>query len=380
MIGVKTMQVQEQLDELRKQISVLDEQIVPLFIQRMAIALETGKGKAANNLAIVDADREQKVVNQAMAQVDEDLRGETALLMRTIISLAREYQQKLLTHREVELLPPARPPLTADLRCAYQGVPGAWSEQALIKLFPSAEREALEFFEDVFIAVREKRADYGVVAIENSTTGAIGETYDLLRKYGCYIVGRTWIEAKQCLLAVPGTKLTDIREVYSHSEGFRQCSIFLHNRAWDQTIMRNTAVAAEAVAQAQSNRLAAIGSRRAAELNGLEVLVPDMMDSNRNRTSFVVIATQPEYDASSDLISVNFATAHRPGALCEALMPLTATGINMLSIESRPAGAGKYRFFVEIAGNILDNEVQTALRHIAAICEYFEVLGCYREL
>jgi chorismate mutase/prephenate dehydratase len=248
----------------------------------------------------------------------------------------------------------------------------------LISLYPEAEKLAVSYFEDVFIAVREKRADYGIVPIENSTTGAIGETYDLLRKYGCFIVGRIWIEARQCLLAVPGTGLSDIREVFSHPEGFKQCMAFLHGRAWDQTACNNTAMAAEAVAKAGSARNAAIGSRRAGELNGLEVLAPDIMDSAENKTSFVVIATQPEYDESSDLISITFSTAHRSGALCEALLPFMAMDLNLMRIESRPAGPGKYRFFVEVGGNILDENVITALRQVDAVCEYFEVLGCYR--
>jgi chorismate mutase/prephenate dehydratase len=235
----------------------------------------------------------------------------------------------------------------------------------------------VEFFEDVFLAVKENRADYGVVAIENSQTGAIGETYDLLRKYGCFIVGRTWIDIKQCLLAPTGTSLHDIREVLSHPEGFKQCARFLHGRSWDLTACRNTAVAAETAAKVSNGRTAAIGSRRAAELNGLSVLAPDIMDSADNRTSFVVIAAEPEYDEQSDLISITFSTEHRAGALCETLMPFMAQGINLLRIESRPGSQGNYRFFAELKGSIIDEEVLATLRQASATCEYFEVIGCY---
>ena len=373
------MDVQTELSGLRDKINGIDRQIIPLFLERMSVALCVGEVKGRNNMSVLDEEREQQVVEQALSAADESLRGETALLMRTIIALAREYQQKLLMSREAPLLPPANEPKRGYISCAYQGVPGAWSEQALIKLFPEAEKLAEDSFEDVFLAVREKTADYGVVPIENSTTGAIGETYDLLRKYGCFIVGRAWIEARQCLLAPPGTGLADVREVFSHPEGFRQCRGFLRGRAWDLTASRNTAVAAETAAKAGNGRSAAIGSRRAGELNGLEVLAPDIMDSADNRTSFVVIATQPEYGESSDLISITFSTAHRSGALCEALLPFMAMGLNLLRIESRPSSPGKYRFFAEIAGSILDENVVYAFRHAAAVCEYFEVLGCYCE-
>ena len=338
----------KRLEEIRERIDEIDRQMVPLFTERMDISLEAAKAKMDDNLPIQDAAREQAVVDRAAALADEGLRGEVTLLMRAIIALSRECQRRSIFRAELPMLPPPRkPPLCANpkITCAFQGVPGAWSEQALIKLFPGTERRAVEFFEDVFIEVKEKRADYGVAAIENSQTGAIGETYDLRRKYGCFIVGRTWMDIRQCLLAPSETDLTAVREVYSHPEGFRQCSRFLHGRAWDLTACRNTAVAAQTAADAGNGRTAAIGSRRAAELNGLAVLVPDIMDSPDNRTSFVVIASEPEYDEECDLISITFSTEHRAGALCETLMPFMAQGINLMRIESRPATPDKYRFF-----------------------------------
>ncbi|MDR3075902.1 MAG: chorismate mutase [Synergistaceae bacterium] len=371
------MGVKERLDDLRKRIDEIDARFVPMFEERMDVSLKIADIKIQDNMPILDAAREQEVVNRAVSLAREDLRGETSLVMRAIMALSREYQHSLMFRGEMPMLPPPRKPVTGDVACAFQGVPGAWSEQALIKLFPDARRQAAEFFEDVFTAVKEHRANYGVAAIENSQTGAIGETYDLLRKYGCFIVGRTWIDIHQCLLAPAGTALSDVREVFSHPEGFRQCSRFLHGRAWDLTACRNTAVAAEMAAKSGNGRTAAVGSRRAAELNGLEILAPDIMDSTGNRTSFVVIAEEPEYDESSDLISITFSTEHRAGALCETLMPFMAQGVNLMRIESRPAAHGKYRFFAELKGNILDPDAARTLRQAAATCEYFEVIGCY---
>jgi chorismate mutase/prephenate dehydratase len=371
------MDAKEQLAALRKRIDDIDERMLSLFHERMDVSLQVAGVKIRENLPIQDSSREQAVVDRAVSLSDASLRSEVTLMMRAILALSREHQRNRMFHSEMPLLPPAREPARGDIVCAFQGVPGAWSEQALIKLFPAARRQPVEFFEDVFLAVREKRVNYGVVAIENSQTGAIGETYDLLRKYGCFIVGRTWIDIQQCLLAPAGMTLSDVREVLSHPEGFRQCSRFLHGRAWDLVACRNTAVAAESAAKAGNGRTAAIGSRRAADLNGLEVLAPDIMDSAGNRTSFVVIATEPEYDEYSDLISVTFSTEHRAGALCETLMPFMAQGINLLRIESRPASPDKYRFFAELSGNILNADVQSTLRQAAAACEYFEVIGCY---
>jgi chorismate mutase/prephenate dehydratase len=286
----------------------------------------------------------------------------------------------MLLGADEDYLPPAAVPKRTDVKAVFQGVPGAWSAQAARKLFPEASLEHAEYFEDVFTAVKQGDADYGVVAIETSQSGAIGETYDLLRKYGCYVIGRTWIDIRHCLLAKPGTKLTDIREVYSHPEGFRQCHRFLMDKPWDHIAMSNTAVAAQHVSNADGNRVAAIGSRLAGELNGLEAIREDIMDSKNNRTSFVVIAAQPEYTDESNLISITFALAHRPGSLCEALLPFVSNRLNLTRIESRPQGPERYRFFAELTGNILDKEVKDTLRHVAGVTEYMEVIGCYRTI
>lgn len=368
----------EQLENIRKNIDDIDQQIVSMFISRMQMSEEVAKIKRENNLSILDASREQMVVDNAVAMADQSLGGEVAMLMRSIMALSREHQRKELFSAEIPLLPEPRQPIRENSTCAYQGVPGAWSEQALIQLFPDAKRENVEFFEDVFLAVKNKKADYGIVAIENSQTGAIGETYDLLRKYGCFIVGRTVVDAHHCLLAPKGIELNDIREVFSHPEGFKQCAQFLHGRAWDLTACRNTAVAAEMAAKANNGRTAAIGSRRAGKINNLEVLAEDIMDSRENRTAFVVIASQPEYNQESDIISITFSTAHRSGALCETLLPFMALGINLIRIESRPAAPGKYRFFADIQGNIQDTNIVSALRQATSASEYFEVIGCYR--
>ena len=371
------MEWKEQLAELRTEVDNIDEALIPLFQKRMDISKRVAAVKCEHNLAVEDEIRENQIVEKALNYVEDDIKSETDLLMRTIMGLSREYQRRQQFSGATPILPPAVKPVTGLVTCAYQGVPGAWGEQAVSCLYPEAERRPVEHFVDVFTAVKNGDVEYGVVPIENSKTGAIGEIYDLLRKYGCYIVGRMWISIQQNLVGLPETKITDIREVLSHPEGLKQCSRYLYGKAWDQTACRNTAVAVKQVVQAGEKKKAAIASRHAAELYGLEVIEPNIMDSADNRTSFVVISRQPEYDEQSNLISVTFSTQHRSGALCEALMPFMADGLNLMRIESRPVSADKYRFFAEIQGNINDKRVLSALRQAAATTEYFEVLGCY---
>lgn len=276
------------------------------------------------------------------------------------------------------LLPTPVVPATEAVTCAYQGVPGAWSEQAARCLYPDATHTALQNFEDVFVAVKEGKADYGVVPIENSKSGAIGENYDLLRKYGCYIVGRTTVSIKQNLVGLPAAEISDVREVLSHPEALKQCSRYLRDRPWEQMSCRNTAVAARQVLDSNDLGKTAISSKYAAELYGLKVLAPDIMDADDNQTSFVVIADHPEYDLTSNLISVTFSTKHQSGALCKVLMALVVGDLNLLRIESRPAPGGNYRFFADIEGNIENAQVISTLRQASFASESFEVLGCYK--
>jgi chorismate mutase/prephenate dehydratase len=362
---------------IRSSIDEIDEKLIDGFSARMNLAEEVAEYKRAGNLAITDEAREQEILDKAVSQVSGDLSGEVNIFMRTLMALSREHQRDMLLSGDEDFLPPPTERKTADVKCVYQGVPGAWSWQAAQKLFPDAALTAVDYFEDVFTSVKNGASDYGVVPIENSRTGAIGETYDLLRKYGCYIVGRTWIDIRHCLMAKPDTEFADIHEVYSHSEGFGQCRNYLMGRNWDLMNCGNTAVAAKKVRSQTGNRSAAIGSRKAAEIHGLTILQADIMDRADNRTSFVIIGRAPEYNNESDRISVTFSLSHRSGSLCEALMPYMAAGVNLARIESRPASAGSFRFFAEIEGNILDPVITDTLRHAAAVTEYFEVIGCY---
>jgi chorismate mutase/prephenate dehydratase len=297
--------------------------------------------------------------------------------MRTLISLSKKRQIEKLGLTDAVAFPESSGRAEGAASVAFQGVPGAWGEQAAQLLFPGAQLTGGDYFESVFEAVKSGAADYGVLPIENSRTGAIGEVYDLLRRHACYIVGQSWITVCQCLLAKKGAALGDIREVYSHPEGFGQCARFLKNKSWELTSCRNTAFAAKLASEKDGARYAAIGSRRAAEVYGLQVLAPDIMDDAGNKTRFIAIAAQPIYDESCDTVSITFSTAHRSGALCAVLEAFMLAGINLSRIESRPVSADRYRFFADLQTNILLDETRDALSLASMHCDYFEILGCY---
>jgi chorismate mutase/prephenate dehydratase len=370
----------EKLDDLRGRIDEVDANLTRLFQERQRISNDISKVKEEGNLAITDTGREEKVIASALALADEDKKGETAALVRTLISLSKLRQYENLGLSNAFDFPESSPRAPGPV--AFQGVPGAWSERAARIMFPGDEYVTREYFEDVFEAVKSGEASLGVLPIENSQTGAIGEVYDLLRRYSCCIAGQVWIAVAHCLMGARGASVGDVREVFSHPEGFAQCKRFLKGRSWELTGVRNTAVAAEMVSGRASAKFAAIGSRRAAEVNGLDVLAENITDNPKNRTRFIAIAPKPIYDKTSDTVTVTFSTRHQSGALCSVLQAFQLAGLNLTRIESRPASSDSYRFFADLEANIMDQRVRDAIGQASAQSEYFEVLGCcatYRE-
>ncbi|MCL2352010.1 MAG: chorismate mutase [Firmicutes bacterium] len=370
----------EELRRLRGEIDELDKALVAAFLKRQALGESVARAKAKGNMALVDQAREERVLEAALEGVGGEYKDEVRSFVRNIITLSKIRQQKTALPRSGELLPASGAWKTENVRAAYQGIPGAWGEQSAYTVFPDAEKISCEYFENVFTSVKKGEADFGLVPIENSQTGAVGETYDLLRRHSCYIVGQIWIGIRQCLLGVPGADMNDVREVLSKPEGLDQCRGFLINQHWELTAARNTAVAARTVAERGDKRYAAIGSERAAELYGLGILARDITDDKNNKTRFIVIADRPIYGPNSNIISVNFTTAHRSGALSSVLERFALAGINLSRIESRPISGERYRFFADLQANILDENAVSALRQAAVNCDYFEVLGCYGNL
>jgi chorismate mutase/prephenate dehydratase len=369
------MTPKDKLQNLRGKIDLIDADITKSFQERQRVSNDIAKVKEEGNLAITDTGREDKVIASALEIADEDKRAETAALMRTLISLSklRQYENLGLTHALDFPEASGRAPGPV----AFQGVPGAWSEHASRSMFPGEKYVTREYFEDVFEAVKKGEVSLGVLPIENSQTGAIGEVYDLLRRHSCYIVGQIWINVNQCLLGLPGGSIGDIREVFSHPEGFNQCRRFLKGKNWELSKVSNTAVAAELVAKHENSKYAAIGSRRAAEVNGLTVLAENITDNPKNRTRFIAISRKPIYDDKSDTVTVTFSTIHRAGALCSVLQAFQLGGLNLTRIESRPVSGDSYRFFADLEGNILTPKVRDAIGQASVQSEYFEVLGCY---
>lgn len=269
-----------------------------------------------------------------------------------------------------------------DPRIGYQGVLGSFSEEAAHNHFPNCEKMArYDEFEDVFEAINKNEIDYGVLPIENSYTGEVLDVYDLVNKYNLYIVGEEIIRVRHNLVGLPGAKIEEIKEVYSHPQAFGQSKLFLKEHKHMNAIPHaNTAMASKFVSELGDPTKGAIASKRAAMLYGLEILAADINTNDTNSTRFIVLAKNMKVCSKCDKVSIVFTTQHTSGALYQVLSHFAYNGVNLLKIQSRPIKdkSWHYFFFVDLEGNLEDANMLIALGKINAESKCFRILGNYR--
>ena len=270
-----------------------------------------------------------------------------------------------------------------DLKIGYQGVKGSFSEEAMISFFGENNKSLnYEKFEDVFISLKNDEIDYGILPFENSCTGAITSVYDLISKYGFYIVGEECIKINQNLVGVKDATVDDIKEVYSHPQGFEQSKNFLRNHEDFKLIyFYNTAISAKHVSKLNDKSKAAIASSRAAKIYNLDILAKNIHDNNNNHTKFVIISKNLQSSKESNKITVSFSLENRAGSLYNLLGHFVKNNLNMIKIESRPSNGElwEYVLYVDLEGNINDEKVKNAIKLIKEETRYFKLLGCYKK-
>lgn len=269
------------------------------------------------------------------------------------------------------------------IKIGYQGVKGSFSEEAMIEYFGENKNAiSYENFEDVFIGLQKNEIDYGILPFENSCTGAITAVYDLLSKYGFYIVGEECIKIKQNLVGIKGAKLEDIKEVYSHPQGFEQSKIFLKSHEDFKLIyFYNTAISAKHVSDLNEKSNAAIASERAAKIYNLHVIEKEINDNENNNTKFVIVSKTLELCPECNKMTVAFSLDNKAGTLYNLLRHFAENQINMVKIESRPSKnqLWEYVLYVDFEGNINDENVKSAINLIEEKSKYFKLLGCYKK-
>lgn len=384
-IQIRKEETAVDLNQIRNEIDQVDRQIVELFQQRMELAGEVAASKRESGKAVYDRKRELEKLERLAAMADSEFnRHSIEELFIQIMSISRRYQYSILGDRNPIIGPEFAMVEALDIhsgtQVVYQGVEGAFSEQAMIAFFGSSVRGFhVEQFEQVLEVLEKEEADFGVLPIENSCAGFVSGVYHLLQEHDVTIAGGISLDVEQALLGVPGASLEDIRTVYSHPQGLLQTKAFLESHGWEQISLANTAVSAKKVCQDGDISQAAVASVRAARLYGLEVLQPCINSQKGNKTRFLVISKKKEYTREADTVSISFSLPHESGSLYNVLGHFIFNGLNMTSIESEPLPdrQWEYRFFITFEGNLSNPSVQNAITGIRSESSDFKLLGNY---
>lgn len=369
------------LAESRKKIDEIDREITRLFEERMDVANDVAAYKRSTGKKVYDPQREEEKLRTLRGYASSEF-NETAVedLFRQIMSISRKYQYQTLGHavhnipfRQVEGLD-----VDSDTRIVYFGEKGAFTEQAMFEYFgENITSFHKTTFQEVMETVANGQAKYGVLPIENTSTGSITDIYDLLVKHDITIVAEHVVKVEQALLAKPGAKLDEITKVYSHPQGLMQCAPFLTEHGIEGEEFASTAGAAKKVAQEEDMTHAAIAGIRAAKAFGLEVLQEKINFQSQNFTRFIIISNQKVFLTGANKISIAFELKHEAGSLYNMLANFYYNDMNLTKIESRPmeGRSWEYRFFVDIEGNLMDAGVGNAMATIQEYASNLKILG-----
>lgn len=366
---------------LRDKISALDVKLLTLLAERRELAVEVGKAKLSSHRPVRDIDRERDLLERLIKLGKEQHLDAHYItrLFQLIIEDSVLTQQALLQQHLNKTNP-------HSARVAFLGPKGSYSHLAARQYAARHFEEFIESgcpkFADIFNQVETGQADYAVVPIENTSSGAINDIYDLLQHTSLAIVGELTIPIDHCVLVSGSTDLNKIETVYSHPQPFQQCSQFLNRYPhWKIEYTESTSAAMEKVAQARSPQVAALGNEAGGALYGLQVLERNLANQTQNITRFIVLARKAievsdQVPAKTTLL---IATGQQAGALVEALLVMRNHHLILTRLESRPIHGNPWEemFYLDIQANLYSEEMQKALKELTGITRSLKVLGCY---
>ena len=377
------------LNDYRKQIDDIDRQLLALFGQRMEVAAAIAAYKKEHGLPVLDGKREREKLLDVAAKTPDDLKDYAVSLYSLLFELSRSHQTRMLgtntalTEQIAQAIENTPKLFPGSAAVACQGVEGAYSQLACDRLFKLPNVFYFSNFEAVFSAIEKGLCQYGVIPVENSTAGSVNAVYDLMMRHDFRIVRSLRLKVDHNLLANPGAKLSDIREICSHEQAIAQCSAFLQKHP-EITVVRceNTAAAAKRVAQSGRKDVAALSSRSCAELYGLTCLASHVQDQGNNVTRFICISKNLEIYPGADRTSLMMVLPHRPGSLYKVLSRFYALGINLNKLESRPMPERNFEFmfYFDLETSVYTPQFQQLMAELPSLCEEFSYLGSYSEV
>ncbi len=354
------MDQEQSLKDIRKQISAIDEDIVDLLNRRASLSLQVGEIKSRSQDSVFKPFREKEVMN-ALAGKNKGPLPEDHLraVYREIFSSSRSLQQKQTV--------------------VYLGPEGTFSYFAGVEyLGQSADFFSKNSLEDVFRAVDNREAELGIIPLENSLQGSVGQSLDLFLKFEIFIHAEVFCRISHSLLTQEKA-IADIKKVYSHPQALQQCSIWLRTNLPGVAVIPEESTASAARRAAGEKGAAALGHKKLAGIFHLDVFEQGLEDFPDNWTRFLVISSSPPESGNREKTSLLFTVMDKPGSLVAALNVLSRKGINMKKLESRPMRMEKWRyvFFTDVECDLVSEEYTDVLRELGESCHFLRILGSY---
>ena len=378
-----------ELDRLRGEIDRIDDKMIALFKERMQVSDKIALVKKEYDMPTLAPGRERAVLARVAEEAGEEFADYTESLFRTIMAASRSYQnirsgKKSAVYESVKEALENTPKLFPQrAMVACQGIEGAYSQIACDSIFKSPSIMYFKSFDNVFKAVESGMCQYGILPIENSTAGSVNTIYDLMLRHNFSIVRSARLKVSHNLLAKYGTKLSDVKEIFSHEQAINQCAAFLAGmKGVKVTVVENTAVAAKMVAESGDPGVAALSSRFCAEHYGLQTLQANVQDQDNNYTRFICISKKPEIYPGADRTSFMMIISHKPGSLYNVLSKFYALGINLRKLESRPLPDREFEFmfYFDIESSVYAPEMEKLFLDLESESEEFRYLGTYNEV
>ena len=378
------------IKNVRGEIDKIDQQLVELFLKRLDIVAQVAASKRERGAPINDPAREREILSRVTEQVGPEYENGARLFFSTLFAISKARQRQIL-NGESPLIDEVRQSIadhntkfTNRAVVACCGTEGSYAQQATSLMFPLPTIAYFNSFEKVFEAVEQGLCPYGILPIENSAAGSVAAVYDLMLKHKFHIVRALRLKIDHVLLAPPGVKLEDIREVSSHPHALAQCKNFF--KAHPEIVQHagtNTAVAAKDVAASGRTDLAVIASRACAELYGLSVIAEGIQDATFNYTRFICISKNLEIYPDANKFSIMLSLPHRPGSLNAIISKFASIDVNMTKLESRPIPGMdfEFRFTFDFEAPPTDPGVLCLLSELSRDpeIEHFDFLGAYAE-
>ena len=358
------------IKELRLRINEIDKEMASLFEKRMEVARLIAEYKKENAIPIFDKKREEELIktNSELIQ-DPAIRSYYINFLKSVMEESKKYQSLIIK----------------GMKVAYSGVPGAFAHIAAKKMYPDSEYIAYPDFQSAYKACENGEVDAVVLPVENSFAGDVGVVLDLIFQGSLYINQMLDLEIVQNLLAIKGSKVENIKKVYSHQQALFQCNDYIIKHGFERVECSNTAIAAQEVARLNNPQIAAIGSALTAELYGLEIISSHINTSNSNSTRFASFSRTARVPDKENKMGEHFVlvyTVHnRAGALAETLNIIGSHNFNMRNVRSRPMKElmWNYYFYVEIEGNVNSNDGEDVINELKGVCDRLKLVGTYYE-